>query len=145
MRYLWLTPLLALAACSSAPQAAKQPEPASNGPGPATPAGRHPLAKFIELGGFRLRETAPGKLQVKLIAVNHSEADLGELTVKVRMTTSVAKPGDPPVVEFDANIPPLGPMEIQDVTTAATSKLRAYELPDWQFLRAEFDITSPAP
>jgi hypothetical protein len=31
------------------------------------------------------------------------------------------------------------------VDAKVNTKLRIYELPDWQFLRAEFDITSPAP
>jgi hypothetical protein len=62
----------------------------------------------------------------------------------VRLTTSAAKPGDDPVTQFDAKVPSLGPHEIKDVTAQATTKLRLYELPDWQFLRGDFDITSPA-
>jgi hypothetical protein len=37
----------------------------------------------------------------------------------------------------------LGPYEAKEVETTVKSALRAYELPDWQFLRAEFEITSP--
>jgi hypothetical protein len=39
----------------------------------------------------------------------------------------------------------LGPQENKDVTVTVPTKLRLYELPDWQFLRAQFEITSPAP
>jgi hypothetical protein len=46
---------------------------------------------------------------------------------------------------FDAKVPSLGPEEIQDVTATAATKLRIYELPDWQFIKAEFEITSPMP
>jgi hypothetical protein len=145
----WCSPLiLCLAACSSpAPTApSKQAKaPDAFGPGPATPTGKHPLDKYIELAGFRLSESGAGKLKVKLAAINHSEADLGELTVKVRLVTSAAKQGDPPITEFEAKIPALGPEETQTVTATANTKLRLYELPDWQFLRADFDITSPAP
>ncbi len=102
------------------------------------------MAKYIELAGFRIKESGTGKLEVKFIAVNHSEADLGDLDLHVRLITSAAKPGDEPVTQFDAKIPSLGPYEIRDVSTQATTKLRLYELPDWQFLRGDFDITSPA-
>jgi len=70
---------------------------------------------------------------------------MGDLTVKVRMVTSTFKQGDEPITEFEAKIPALGPQETKDVTAAAATKLRLYELPDWQFLRADFDVISPAP
>jgi hypothetical protein len=134
-----------LGACSSpAPQpAAKQALPEITGP--ATTTSKHPLAKYIELAGFRLAEAKPGQLQVKFVAINHSEADLGDLELTIRLRTTAAKPDDPPVAEFKAKIPSLGPLEIRDITATVNTKMRIYELPDWQFLHAEFDITSPAP
>jgi hypothetical protein len=113
--------------------------------GPATTVSKNPVAKYIELAGFRLAESKPGQLQVKFVAVNHSEAELGDLDVNVRLRTTAAKPDDPPVAQFQAKIPALTPLEIHDVTAQVPTKLRIYELPDWQFLHAEFDITSPAP
>ena len=92
-----------------------------------------------------MSESSAGKLKIKFTAINHSDADLGDLIVKVRMITSAAKPEDPPVTEFEAKIPSLGPQAIADVSAQGNTKLRIYELPDWQFLRAEFDITSPPP
>jgi hypothetical protein len=116
-----------------------------NGPGPATTTSKNPLAKYIELAGFRLAEGGSGKLKIRFAAINHSEADLGELEVKVKLVTFNAKPEDPPVAEFEAKIPSLGPLEVKSLEATAPTKLRVYELPDWQFLRAQFDITSPAP
>ena len=138
--------LLCLTACSTpAPQPKQTKAADAFGPGPAAAAGKHPLAKYIELAGFRLSESGAGKLKIRFAAINHSEADLGELAVKVRLVTSAFKPGDPPITEFEAKIPNLGPEETQTITANANTKLRLYELPDWQFLRADFDITSPAP
>lgn len=138
--------LLLSAACSSP---APEPKPAASvspyGPGPASTSSKNPLAKFIELSGFRLTLESGNKVNVKFTAINHSDADLEQLGVHVRITTTVAKPGDPPVTEFDAMIPALGPHEDHDVTASGTTTLKSYELPDWQFLRADFDITSPAP
>jgi len=136
--------ILSSAACSSPappPAQAKAAEPF--GPGPAA-AGKNPLDKYLELSGFRLAESGAGKLKIIFAATNHSTADLGDLTVKVRMVTSAFKPGDEPITEFEAKIPGLGPQETKDVTATGATKLRLYELPDWQFLRADFDVTSPA-
>lgn len=113
---------------------------------PATPpVKRHPLWKYLEISGIRISEHKAGELRVKFALINHSRADIGELTLHVSLRTSTAKPGDPPVVEFDAKTSALGPEEAKEVTATAATKLRAYELPDWQFLRAEFDVTSPSP
>jgi len=139
--------LLTLAACSSPPatdtKQAKKTVPVE--PTSAVPTKKHPLAKYIELVGFRLSEAGGGKLRVKFVVVNHSEADIGDLGVKVRLMTSAAKPEDPPIGEFDVKVPTLGPQEIKDVEATVPSKLRIYELPDWQFIKAEFEITSPEP
>ena len=137
--------LIALAACSR-----PAPEPASKQgvieiSGPATTTSKHPLAKYIELAGFRLTEEKPGQLDVKFVAVNHSEAELPELGLNVKMRTTASKPEEPPFAQFQAKVPALRPLEIRDVDAKVATKLRIYELPDWQFLRAEFDITSPAP
>jgi hypothetical protein len=139
--------LLTLAACSSPPvtdsKQSKKGGPVE--PTSATPTKRHPLAKYIELVGFRLSEAGGGKLKIRFLVVNHSEADIGDLGVKVRLTTNSAKPDDPPIAVFDAKVPSLGPEDIQDVTATTATKLRIYELPDWQFIKAEFEITSPEP
>jgi hypothetical protein len=128
---------------SSAPPSAPAKEPILEPIGAATTTSRHPYAKYLEITGFRLRERAKGKLEVKLAVINHSEADLGDVTLQVRLKTTASAPEDPPVTQFEARVLGLGPQEIQDVTGAGDTALRVYELPDWQFLRAEFDITYP--
>lgn len=137
--------ILALAGCSSpAPQATSKQAAVEN-TGPATTTSKHPLAKYIELAGFRLTESKAGQLDVRFVAINHSEADLGDLELNIRLKTTAAKPEDPPVASFQAKVASLGPLEIRDIDAKVNTKLRIYELPDWQFMRAEFDITSPAP
>jgi hypothetical protein len=147
LNLLLLTPLLvSISGCSSSQPAttdAKQASPSVQGA--ATMTGKNPLAKYIELAGFRLSESGAGKMKVKFSAINHSDADLGDLTVKIRLFTNVSKPGDEPITEFQAKVPSLGPEETKDVDASATTKLRLYELPDWQFLRYDFDVVSPAP
>jgi len=106
---------------------------------------KHPLAKYLEIAGFRIAEGGAGKLTVKFAVINHSDADIGDLTMKVTLTTTAAKPEDPPIAQFDAKVTGLGPQQVKDATGTATTKLRVYEMPDWQFLRADAEITSPAP
>ena len=140
-----LSVTLALGGCSSpAPQATGKPGIIEI-TGPATTISKHPFAKYIELAGFRLTESKAGQLDVKFVTVNHSEAELSDMELTVRVRTTAAKPEDPPVVEFQAKVPAMSPLEVHDISAKAATKLRIYELPDWQFLRAEFDITSPAP
>jgi len=107
--------------------------------------GKNPLGKYLEIAGFRVTEGGAGKLTVKFAVINHSDADIGDLAMKVTLTTTAAKPEDPPIATFDAKVPSLGPQESKDATGTATTKLRVYELPDWQFLKAQAEITSPAP
>jgi hypothetical protein len=138
--------LVALAGCSPAPDT-KQTKPSGppEPPGAAVATNKHPLAKYLEVVGFRLAESGAGKLKITFAVINHSEADIGDLALKVKLTTTAAKPGDAPVAEFDVQVPALGPQEIKDVSVTVPTKMRIYELPDWQFLRGEFQITSPAP
>ncbi len=49
--------------------------------------------------------------------------------MKVRLTTSSAKPDDAPIAEFQVKVPALGPEEIQDVTATTPSKLRITSSP----------------
>ena len=128
-----------LTACSSPPDAGKAPAPAAK----KVAAGTNPAAKFIELTGFRLGEKGPGKLSVRFGAVNHSDADLGDLVIEVQLSAASAKAGEPPFASFTAKIGQLGPQEWKEVEVVVPTKLRVYELPDWQYVKADFQVTEP--
>jgi hypothetical protein len=140
--------LLFLAAClvgCSTSTASKQTQPS----GPAVPAHftasntSNPIAKYIELVGLRVTERSPGHLVVQFGVVNHSEADVGDVKMTVNLSTTAAKAGDAPLITFPAQISRLGPSELKDATVEVPTKLRVYELPDWQFLKVDFEITEP--
>lgn len=143
MRVWWVASItvLILAGCSSSSSTPKQTGPV--GPGLEEKSGANPVAKYIELVGFRLKEKGAGHIQVQFGVVNHSEADLGDLKLNVNLRTTAAKAGDPPVLAFSASVPSLGPEELKQVTVDVPSKQRVYELPDWQFFKPEFQITEP--
>lgn len=109
----------------------------------ATAPKNNPSAKYLELVGFRIKEKGPGKLEITFGVVNHSEADLGDLMLNVDLRTTTAKPGDTPICSFPAKVPALGPEELKEVTANVPTKLRVYELPDWQYLKSDFQVAEP--
>jgi len=101
------------------------------------------LNKYIEVTGLRLLEDKPGKLEVEFVIVNHSQAPLIEVAgdVAIRPTTA-ARDGEA-IGAFSFRLPELGPHEARSMRAPLQSKLRVYELPDWQFIRADVTVTSP--
>jgi hypothetical protein len=95
----------------------------------------NPELKDLELIGFRLTEDEKQKAFVQFVVVNHSGADLGEIGLKGELKSIASR--DKPTVgtfEFKAS---LNAYDAKDVKVPLETKLRVYELPDWQFLRAE--------
>ena len=91
--------------------------------------------KDLELVGFRLAEDEKQKAFVQFTVVNHSGADLGEIVLHVELKAITAR--DKQTVgtfEFKTS---LNAYEAKDLKVPLETKLRVYELPDWQFLRAE--------
>lgn len=94
-----------------------------------------PEFKDLELIGFRLTEDEKQKAFVQFVVVNHSGADLGQIGAKAELMTVTARDKQA-VGTFEFKVS-LGPYESKDVRAPLETKLRVYELPDWQFLRAE--------
>jgi hypothetical protein len=129
---------LVLAGCSSPAKQAKSPAAGTA----QTSQSSNPYAKYLELVGFRIIEKSPGHLEVRFGVVNHSEADLGEVKMDINVRTTTAKADDPPLITFSTKVS-LGPSELKLVTVDVPTKLRVYELPDWQFLKPDFQLTEP--
>jgi hypothetical protein len=93
-------------------------------------------AKILEITGFRLNEERQ-KPQVRMLVVNHSGAQIGSLMLKVTLSSTDGKELGTASADV-AGIDPLGSLE---VTAPLKTSLRAYELPDWQFVRAQFSVS----
>ncbi|HEX5229639.1 MAG TPA: hypothetical protein VFW44_18130 [Bryobacteraceae bacterium] len=142
MRYCGIVVLVLLAGCSSStPSKSGTPTTQIQPPQRVAPSS-NPVAKYIELSGFRIGEKA-GKLEVKFAVTNHSDADVGNIVMNVSLRPTTAKASDPPLATFTAKVDGLGPEELKEVTADIPTKLRAYELPDWQFLTYDFQIIEP--
>lgn len=111
---------------------------------PRAAAGKtHPLQKYIEVVGVRLTELPKKKAEARFLVVNHSGADIAVLAANVNLWARTAKSDEEAVGTFSFKIPSLGPYESKEMTAPLNTKLRVYELPDWQNLNAEVQITSP--
>jgi len=118
---------------------AAAPKPGEAPKAEAAGAGGHPYLKYLELTGVRIVEEG-NKAKLRFVVVNHSAADMTALELKGTLTTNDT---DPPVGTFVAKVGSVGPYDSKDVNTIVDTKMKPYELPDWQFLKVKFEITSP--
>lgn len=125
----------------SADEAASEAAPAAKAPAKAS--GDHPYSKVVEVAGLRVAESADKKLDVRMVVINHAAGELQEFKLKVDLVLTNAKPGSAPIASFTVKVPPIPALGMRDVRTAAATQLRAYEFPDWQFLKAEFTLLAP--
>jgi hypothetical protein len=112
---------------AAAPATAPSVEPA-----PAAAAGVSGLTNTVELTGFRVTEDRTQRAQVRFLVVNHSLAELPETKLQVSLKREREE-----IMNFPMTLPSLGPHESREITATTKTRLRAYEMPDWQFIRAE--------
>lgn len=102
-----------------------------------------PYMKYLEVTGLRIVEDEKKHAMAQFLVVNHSSADMPDLELQVNLTTTTAKDGDDPLAVVTVKTGPIPANGSKDVSAALNTKLRAYELPDWQFLKASFSIKTP--
>jgi hypothetical protein len=109
---------------------------------PAAGAGGGVYGKYLEVTGYRLLEAADKKPRVRFTVVNHSTAMMTGLQLEVSLGR-VGADAEPPFAVVEAivgNIEPNGAVEME---LPIRTKLRIYELPDWQFIKGSFTVTAP--
>jgi hypothetical protein len=103
-------------------------------------ASSHPLAQFIEVTGFRFILDLNKKSEIHYLVVNHSAAELADMTVYVTLRAADAKPGQPPVCRFSFRAPTLSAFESKEMTSPIEKLSHPVALPEWQELRPEVQI-----
>jgi hypothetical protein len=103
----------------------------------------NPLQKYVEVVGMRLINEDK-KPVAKFVVVNHSSAEIDGLEADVRLWASTSRSEEDSVGSFSFKLPEIGPNSSKDLTEPLKTKLKIYELPDWQNTTAEIEITSPA-
>jgi hypothetical protein len=103
----------------------------------------HPLQKYVEVAGIRFTENAKKQTEARFLVVNHSGADITDLAGNVNIWGRTAKSEEEAAGSFNFKVPSLGPYESKEEVAPVNTKLKVYELPDWQNVSAEVQITSP--
>ena len=120
-------------------------EPAATPPGSAESAGsaavpgarrRGNLEKNLEVAGIRIQELNK-RPQLRMMLINHASADMAELAGTVTLTADGKALASVPF-----SISTLGAYEAKEITAPLKTGLRAYELPDWQFIKAQVSLKS---
>lgn len=111
---------------------------------PATTAAKaSPMQKYVEVAGIRFVESPQHVLEARFVVINHSDADISDLGGTVSIFGRTAKAEEEAAGTFSFKLPSLRPNESKETVAPLTTKLKPYELPDWQNLSAQVQITSP--
>ena|SRR5215813_3049856 len=100
------------------------------------------LQKYIEVSGVRFVQDAKKKIQARFVLINHSEAEINGLAGNVTIWGRTRKSEEDAqgTFTFSTN---LGSFESKEMVVPFNTKLKYYELPDWQNMFADVQITAP--
>jgi hypothetical protein len=89
----------------------------------------NPLQKYVEVVGIRLVQDARHRPQARFVVVNHSSAELNDLTANVTLWASTSRSEEDSVGTFSFKLSSLGGNESKEMTSPLNTKLKVYELP----------------
>ena len=102
-----------------------------------------PYQKYIEIGGVRFLPDPKKKTDVRFVVTNHSNADLLGLGGNVTVWGRTRNSEEDAAGSFTFNTD-LKAYESKELTAPLNTKLKIYELPDWQNVSTDVQITAPA-
>ena len=114
---------------------------------PANPSKQNvsnPLQKYVEVVGIRL-VTEKQKPVAKFIVVNHSGSEIPNLEANVTLWASTSRSEEDSIGSFSLKVAGLEANGSQEMSAPLKTKLKPYEMPDWQNATAEVQVTSPKP
>ncbi len=101
-----------------------------------------PFQKYIEISGVRFTENSRKKLEVKYVITNHSGAEIAGLAGNVTIWGRTQRSEEDAAGSF-AFSTDLHPFESKELVAALNTKHSAIELPDWQNISTDVQITAP--
>ena len=101
----------------------------------------NPLWKQIEVVGVRLTQNKAKKTEARFVVINHSGGEVQDVSATVNLLARVSKKAEEPVGSFSFKLPSLGAYESKEMSAVVNTKLKVYELPDWQLLQSQLEIT----
>ncbi len=122
---------------------ATKPTAAVENPAAKAGAKTSPYQKFIEIAGVRFMEDARKKTtQVRFVLINHSNADIPGLSGNVTVWGRTRNSEEDAEGSFTFTSDLKG-YETKDITVPLNTKKKIYELPDWQNVSTDIQITAP--
>ena len=103
----------------------------------------NPVQKYIEVVGIRLIQDERHRPEARFIVVNHSGAELNDLNANVTLWASTSRSEEDSVGTFSFKLDSIGGNESKEITAPLNTKLKIYELPDWQNATAEVQLATP--
>ena len=91
-----------------------------------------------------ITQDAKKKPIVKFVVTNHSGAEITDLGGNVTVWGRTQKSEEEAAGTFSFASAHLSPYESKEMSAPLTTKLKLYELPDWQNVSTDIQITSPA-
>jgi hypothetical protein len=104
----------------------------------------NPLQRYIEVAGVRFVQDVKKNTMAKFLLINHSEADFSILAGNVTIWGRTQKSEEDAEGSFSFTTN-LGPLESKELSVPVNTKLQIYELPDWQNVTLDLQITAPVP
>jgi hypothetical protein len=123
-----------------------KPSTAVESPAARPGAAANPWQKFVEVSGVRFSEDpkSKGKVLARFVITNHSDtADISGLAGNVTVWGATRKSEEDAQGTFTFKVD-LRPLESKEMTAPFNTKLKIYELPDWQNVTTDIQITAPA-
>src|SRR3954452_17904506 len=102
----------------------------------------NPYQKYIEISGVRFTEDPKKKTEVRFVLTDHSNADIPGLGGNVSVWGRTRNSEEDAAGTFTFTTD-LKAYESKDMIVPLTTKLKIYELPDWQNVSTDVQITAP--
>lgn len=124
-------------------RAPAQPAIAFETPAAKGKAKPNPVQKYIEVTGVRFVQNAKKQTEARFVVVNHSPDFISEIAGTVVIWGRTQKSDEESVGSFGFKLPTIGPWESKELSAPVNTRLRVYELPDWQNITAELQLANP--
>jgi hypothetical protein len=123
-------------------QRSQKPSAVVESPAAKPGAKQNPLQKFIEVTGVRFGGSSKG-VTITFVLVNHSDSDLVGLAGNATIWGRTQKSEEDAVgtVAFQTS---MGAQTSKELTLPFTTKHKVVEMPDWQNVTVDVQITSPS-
>lgn len=103
----------------------------------------NPLQKYIEVVGIRLVNDARKRPEARFVVVNHANTEFNGITANVTLYASTSRSEEDAVGTFTFKLDSIDGSSSKEMTQPLNTKLKTYELPDWQNVTADVQITTP--